>query len=267
MRVKRNTTNKGRLLILLGLVLVLLLAAWLLFGKKNKEEPTADQTAKEDQQVQQQEPAPTPEKPKETQVKEEPKKEIIPTQKKDDPLLILVNKENEIPADYDFDLVSVWGEYEGDSRAKKPLNDMIDGAQEDGITLILCSAYRTKTTSERLYKQEIETFVNKGYSQKEAETEAARWVAPPGTSEHHTGLAFDIVTPSYQTLDHDFSYTEAAKWMKEHCAEYGFVLRFPEDKQEETGITFEPWHFRYVGVEHAKAMTEQGLCLEEYVKE
>ena len=86
----------------------------------------------------------------------------------------------------------------------------------------------------------------------------------PGTSEHETGLAADIVTPSYQRLDAGYAGTKAAKWLLENAASYGFVLRYPEDKTEITGIDYEPWHYRYVGVEAAKEIMAQGLCLEEY---
>ena len=92
----------------------------------------------------------------------------------------------------------------------------------------------------------------------------ARLIAVPGTSEHETGLAADIVTPSYQRLDAGYAGTKAARWLLENAASYGFVLRYPEDKTEITGIDYEPWHYRYVGVEAAKEIMAQGLCLEEY---
>ena len=92
-------------------------------------------------------------------------------------------------------------------------------------------------------------------------------IAVPGTSEHHTGLAADIVTPTHQTLDPQFADTAAGKWLLEHAADYGFILRYPEDKQETTKIIYESWHYRYVGEEHAKAIKESGLCLEEYLEQ
>lgn len=95
--------------------------------------------------------------------------------------------------------------------------------------------------------------------------EAARWVAPPGTSEHQTGLALDIVSADYQLLDEKQAETPEQQWLMEHCWEYGFVLRYPTDKSAVTGIGYEPWHYRYVGKEAAREMVRRGVCLEEYL--
>ena len=103
-------------------------------------------------------------------------------------------------------------------------------------------------------------------TKEEAEKITATMIAIPGTSEHHTGLAADIVTPTHQTLDPEFADTAAGKWLQENAAEYGFILRYPEDKQDITKIIYESWHYRYVGVDHAKAITENELCLEEYLE-
>jgi D-alanyl-D-alanine carboxypeptidase len=88
----------------------------------------------------------------------------------------------------------------------------------------------------------------------------------PGYSEHHTGLAVDIVTPSYQVLNAGFAQTDAAVWMAQNAHRYGFIIRYPADKVDVTGIGYEPWHVRYVGIANAKAIFEQGLCLEEYLE-
>ena len=108
--------------------------------------------------------------------------------------------------------------------------------------------------------------MNNGKSKEEAEKITATMIAIPGTSEHHTGLAADIVTPTHQTLDPEFADTDAGKWLQENAAEYGFILRYPEDKQDITEIIYESWHYRYVGVDHAMAIKENGLCLEEYLE-
>ena len=89
--------------------------------------------------------------------------------------------------------------------------------------------------------------------------------AYPGTSEHELGLAADIVTPSYQSLDSGYDQTDAFKWLVEHCADYGFILRYPKEKQDITKIIYEPWHYRYVGQEDAKIIMESGVTLEEYL--
>ena len=126
------------------------------------------------------------------------------------------------------------------------------------------------TITEQLMKnlyfdQEKQKWLDKGLSDQEAYDKAKTVVAVPGYSEHNSGLAADIVTPDHQTLDSAFADTDAAKWLFEHAPDYGFILRYPEDKQAITGIIYEPWHYRYVGVENAKTITESGKCLEEYL--
>lgn len=178
--------------------------------------------------------------------------------------MILVNSKYLLPDNFTVSLAYI-GDYRVDARIKEPLQNMLAAARAEGVDLMLASAYRTKEKSAQLYAAQVEKWKQTGLSQAEAEKEAAKWVAPPGTSEHHTGLAVDIVTPTHQVMNHAFADTAAAKWMKAHCAEYGFILRYPEDKQDVTGITFEPWHFRYVGVKDAKAVMSAGVCLEEYL--
>ena len=90
----------------------------------------------------------------------------------------------------------------------------------------------------------------------------AQYIAVPGTSEHSLGLAVDL-----NSLEESFEQTAQFKWLIEHCAEYGFILRYPKDKEDITGISYEPWHYRYVGEDHAAKIMEQGLCLEEYVQQ
>ena len=105
----------------------------------------------------------------------------------------------------------------------------------------------------------------RGYSRERAETEAGEQVAIPGTSEHQLGLAVDIVDISYQLLDRSQEDTAVQKWLMEHSWEYGFILRYPDGKSEITGITYEPWHYRYVGRENAEQIYRRGFCLEEYL--
>lgn len=185
--------------------------------------------------------------------------------------LILVNPTHYIPDDYTVELVTVQGKYKLDEKAAEHAIDLLTAAKEAGYDMQLCSAYRTVEKSAELYQRQIKKFLNAGYSQKDAETEAAKWVAPPGTSEHHTGLSMDLVSSDYwgyySDLEHDYDKFDSFKWMYEHCAEYGFVLRYPKGKEDITGITYEPWHYRYVGVDAAKYIMENGLCLEEYLEE
>ena len=107
--------------------------------------------------------------------------------------------------------------------------------------------------------------MDQGDLREEAEKQAAIWVAPPGTSEHQLGLAVDIVAESYQLLDRHQEKTAEQQWLMEHCSEYGFILRYPTDKSEMTGIGYEPWHYRYVGREAAEEIMRRGICLEEYL--
>ena len=142
---------------------------------------------------------------------------------------------------------------------------MKQAAAVDGVELLLCSGYRTVEYQQNLFDQEKQKWLDEGMSDQEAYDKAKTVVAVPGYSEHNSGLAADIVTPDHQTLDSAFANTDAAKWMFEHAPDYGFILRYPENKQAITGIIYEPWHYRYVGVENAKAITESGKCLEEYL--
>ena len=116
-----------------------------------------------------------------------------------------------------------------------------------------------------MFNRKINQYKAKGYDDNEAYNIAKTIVAIPGTSEHNLGLAADIVTPSYQTLDEGFAQTEAFRWLSENAADYGFILRYPKGKGDITGIIYEPWHYRYVGQAAAKVITEQGICLEEYL--
>ncbi len=129
-------------------------------------------------------------------------------------------------------------------------NAMVDAAQEDGISLWIVSGYRSYQTQKTIYDNYV---ANNG--QAEADTYSAR----PGHSEHQTGLAFDINEISYA-----FGESAAGKWVAEHAAEYGFIIRYPKEKQEITGYVYEPWHLRYLGTELATDVQESGLCIEEY---
>lgn len=182
-----------------------------------------------------------------------------------DPYLVLVNADNPLPEDLVPNLKTIQGNFKLEEQAADAYLVMKAAAKEDGITLLVVSAHRPHATQERLYKNKVQEFIKKGYSEANAAVEAATIVARPGTSEHNTGLAVDIATPEFQRLIEAFADTAAAKWLAANAHNYGFVLRYPKDKQDITGIIFEPWHFRYVGVEHATRMYEDNLCLEEYI--
>lgn len=180
--------------------------------------------------------------------------------------LILVNKNNLVPDNYKFKQEKINEKYEVDTRIKEALEEMLESARKEGLDPLICSAYRTHQYQVQLYNKKVSQYINKGYTQEDAEKEASLWVTTPGTSEHEIGLAVDIVSQKYQILDKNQEDTGVQKWLMEHCYEYGFVLRYPTDKKEITQINYEPWHYRYVGVKDAMFMKEKGFCLEEYIE-
>lgn len=184
-------------------------------------------------------------------------------------LLTLVNNNVKLPDGWEENLemktADVQTGKELVSAAADAYINMKSAAAKEGVELMLCSGYRSVEYQTNLFEEQKKRWLDKGLSEQEAYDKAKTAVAVPGYSEHNSGLAADIVTPEHQNLDDAFGKTEAAKWLAQHAPEYGFILRYPENKQAITGIIYEPWHFRYVGVENAKAITESGLCLEEYV--
>lgn len=144
-----------------------------------------------------------------------------------------------------------------DHRIVEPLTAFLQAARDEGLTAYLSSAYRDYDNQAYLYNRKVEQYGGD-------EAAAAAIVAPPGTSEHQTGLACDITDQYYELKTLDLEYTELFQWMSKHCHEYGFIVRYPKDKEDVTGIIFEPWHFRYVGVEAATYIMEHGLTLEEF---
>ena len=154
-----------------------------------------------------------------------------------------------------------------DARAVDALNALLNGAQKAGLPLYLVSAWRSPARQQALFARKVAWYLRRGYDGGAAERQAARWVARPGTSEHNLGLAADLVSArwyeNHDDLTEEFAATPEYAWLCAHCAEYGFVLRYPPGKAQLTGVTYEPWHFRYVGRRAAQLLTSQGLCLEE----
>lgn len=208
--------------------------------------------------------------------------ENVDTQKEEEPLgeeeeesvfhaddwrLVLINKQHPIPEDYTFTLgniKTIKGEMKCDERIIEDLLSMMQAAKEDNVTLAICSPYRDMNWQTVLFNRKIEAYMNKGMSYMEAYTISSQAVTVPGASEHQIGLAIDIISNDYTTLDEGFADTDAGKWLSEHSCEYGFVLRYPKDKEYITSIEFEPWHFRYVGKDAATVMTKEGITLEEF---
>lgn len=187
---------------------------------------------------------------------------------KDQWYMLLANPDNALPEGYTFEQAKVKSagrDWIVDARCAEDLKAMLAAAKADGVSLILCSAYRTIEKQTTNFNNKMKEYLNKGYSEEEARKVTATIIAVPGTSEHHTGMAVDIVTPSYQNLNAGFDKTEAYKWLEANCAEFGFVLRYRKDKTEITKIIYEPWHYRYVGKEAATIMMEEKISFEEFL--
>ncbi len=188
--------------------------------------------------------------------------------------LILVNAKNTIDETYLPDDLTDVSDTRKDGRnvqkmrlaAEKALEAMFIEARANGFTdLSVTSAYRSFTYQSQLFSQYTQQEMANDPSLTKAEAEAITetYSARPGTSEHQTGLCCDL--HNLPSADKRFASTPAAAWLKENCWKFGFILRYPENKTPVTGIDFEPWHFRFVGRKHAKAIMQNGLCLEEYV--
>ena len=173
--------------------------------------------------------------------------------------LIVVNRWNPIPENYSVELTVLSNGQKVDSRIYPHLQEMFDAARAEGIYPIVREGYRTDEEQQEILDDKIQAYINEGYSQWRAERNAKEWVALPGTSEHQLGIAVDINADKSKCTNDD-----VYAWLAENAYKYGFILRYPLDKQEITGTSYEPWHYRYVGVEAAQEIHERGICLEEY---
>lgn len=178
--------------------------------------------------------------------------------------LILINRLHPIPDNYSFPLSRISGNMYCDQRVLTSIKDMFEAADNDGIDLVICSPYRSDNHQEYLFNKKINNYLDEGVSYMDAYCKTAQAVTIPGTSEHQVGLALDIVSKGYRSLDAGFGETKEGKWLASNAPKYGFILRYPEDKYESTGIEYEPWHFRYVGTEAAKKITKENITLEEF---
>jgi len=174
---------------------------------------------------------------------------------------ILVNRDNTIPDDYDPDLVSIGNGFYLNRRAAAAWHAMQAAAAQDGINIWVISAYRSHEVQERNFNNLVAQHIAAGRSQEQAQMLSAAYIAVPGTSEHQLGLAIDI-----NQISNAFEHTPEFAWLMENGARFGFIFRYPRDTTHITGINFEPWHFRYVGSNHAAIIMEMGIVLEEYMK-
>lgn len=180
--------------------------------------------------------------------------------------LLLVNPWNKIPEDYSVELADIGNGHQVDARACPDFQDMMEAMKAEGLRPVVCSSFRTNEKQQTLFQRKVSFYLDQGYTLDKADEEAGKWIAVPGTSEHETGLALDIVDKKYQILDEKQENTDTQKWLMANSWRYGFILRYPSDKSQITGIYYEPWHYRYVGKEAAKEIFEQGICLEEYLE-
>ena len=154
--------------------------------------------------------------------------------------LMLISKREPVPLDYTFELGMIQGEIRADIRILEEANEMLKEARKEGIFLVICSPYRDYDRQEMLFNQKVKSYMEQGMSFMEAYIQSSHTIAVPGASEHQVGLALDIVCSTYYRLDEAFGDTEAGKWLDENSYQYGFILRYPKDKEEITGIEYEP---------------------------
>lgn len=173
-------------------------------------------------------------------------------------MVILVNADHPVPDYYELELENFLPWHDVASIALEPLTRMLEDCTEAGYPYEFNSAYRSIKVQEDILYARTQEHIAIGFTEEEAYAEARKTVALPGTSEHHLGLAVDV-------LNVDDAEAKALDWLGEHCWEYGFILRYAEEKAPITGIIYEPWHFRYVGTRVSMDMKDSGLCLEEYL--
>ncbi|MCX4302805.1 MAG: M15 family metallopeptidase [Clostridia bacterium] len=187
--------------------------------------------------------------------------EVIQEKKIDDWRIRLVNYENVLPDNYEIELKNIDSTRQFDARAIEELINMMTAMKKDGITNIwVQSSYRSITRQREIFDKKVNTYLLQGKTQEEAERLTLQTINKPGTSDHNLGLAID-----FNYIDYAFDELKGFKWLQQNAEKYGFILRYRKDKEDITKVNYEPWHWRYVGVEHAKKINELDFCLEEYI--
>jgi len=246
--MSRKKKNRSLIKIIIALLLLVIAAAYFLIAgaaeKAHREEAraAAEEAAEE-----------AAERQAEEEAREQEQSEKIAAEK-DQWYLILVNNQNAMPDDFEIETVEVEDGYYIDARVNDALREMLADCREAGYSPRLISTFRTRETQQYLYD----------HTANKADT------AVPGHSEHECGLAADIIDADSlgwaDPLIDEQEDMPAQKWLMEHCQDYGFILRYPKDKEDITEIIYEPWHYRYVGKEHAATIMQNGICLEEYLE-
>lgn len=180
--------------------------------------------------------------------------------------ILLVNPWHTVPEDYTVDLVPINETHKTASIAFEDFMDMFADCEAAGYKPVVCSSYRTQEYQEMLYQNRVNRYLWAGHPEEEAIELAGQSVAVPGTSEHQLGLALDIVDEDNTKLDESQAEMPTQQWLMANSWRYGWILRYPSEKSEHTGIIYEPWHYRYVGRTVAKEIHAMGVCLEEYLE-
>ena len=185
--------------------------------------------------------------------------------KEDSWSLVLINEENPLDTAYIPELEAVREGSFVDVRIVEDAKKMLEDAEKEGLNMYIVSAHRDYESQREVFNTTMTEWISQGSTPLEAYEETKKSVAVPGTSEHASGLAMDITSGQYGELDEKQAETDEAKWLAANCWKYGFILRYPLDKSDVTGIVFEPWHYRYVGKDAAKEIMEKDITLEEYL--
>lgn len=274
---KRTLRTKIILLVILAVIMVPLIILYKsvgdttpkikLYDRNQTESPSESQEEQTKDPQPQPEPQPEPvnEEPQavpETKAAEKKPATIIPITDAEKWNLAIINTKYPLPDSYAPTLSNAinGSNIQLDSRVSERYGEMYAAAKLSGCVLTPYSGYHSYSLQETTYNRKVNFYVNQGISAEEANQKASAQVLPAGCSEHNAGLAMDIVSASS-----DFINTKEYKWLCENAHNYGFILRYPEDKTAITGMNFEPWHWRYVGTQAAKEMKEKNQCLEEYL--
>lgn len=195
-----------------------------------------------------------------------PEEPVVAPIPRDEWYMVLANRNSVLPMDFTVEQTETVGEALVDARIAESLRQMVNDAVAVGIKLKPTNGYRTVARQQELWEARVQKLMTEnGMSKADAEVRALDYTSRAGTSDHNTGLGLDIVSEDHPGKDVAFADTAASAWLAEHAAEYGFIQRYPSDKTAETGMDFEPYHYRYVGTEQAQLIKASGLCLEEYL--
>ena len=257
---KKKKLNKRKIAIVILIIIIVIIV----IVRKSRNKTTVETTTNQVEQ--------TASKQEENKIEEEQEKEQgqssnqnqeqKPENEITDWRLTLANYENLLPENFTVKVENIDKTRQFDARAIGELNDMMNQMKKDGITNIwIQSAYRSVARQKELYDASVKKYLQEGKTQEEAEKLTNEYINKPGSSDHNLGLAVD-----FNKVDNGFEKLDGFKWLQKNAENYGFVLRYPKDKEDITKISYESWHWRYVGVEHAKKMNELNMCLEEYIQ-